>query len=109
MRRPLLGSTLVLAMVMSLGGAGLRPAEAGDWYIGSGFRVGGLHFSLAFDRQPRRHDPYYYRTRQRVRYEGYRCGSYCLKRSGYTYHHSGCPLVLYHFRRHGFVPLGGIR
>lgn len=104
MKRPLLGSILVLALAMSLGAAGARPAAAGEWYVGSGFRVGDIYFSLAFDHRHRHHDPYYYRTRHHVRHDGYRCGEYCLKRSGYTYHHAACPLVLHHFRSYGFYP-----
>ena len=104
MKRPILSTTFAAALVMFVGGGSLQPAAAGDWYIGGGFRVGGVHFSLAFDRHHRHHDPYYYRTRHHVSYEGYRCGSYCLKSSGYVYHHASCPLVRHHFRRHYFHP-----
>lgn len=103
MRRPITSTTFVLALLTLVGGAS-QPAEAGGWYIGGGFRVGGLHFSLAFDRDHRHRDPYYYRTQHRVNYEGYACGSYCLKKSGYSYHHASCPLVLHHFRVHRYNP-----
>lgn len=103
MRRPILSTTFVLALLIFLGGS-QQPAEAGDWHIGGAFRVGGVHFSLAYDRSHRHHDSYYYRTRHRVGHEGYRCGSYCLKKSGHYYHHASCPLVRHHFRLHAFHP-----
>lgn len=105
MMKSLPGAALTLTLVLGFGGAAFEPAHAGDWHIGGGFRVGGAHFSLAFDRGYRHHRPhYYYRTKHSIRYDGYRCGSYCLKRSSYTYHHAGCPLVLHHFRRNHFHP-----
>lgn len=104
MKRPILKTTLILAPLLLLGGGALQPAQAGDWYIGGGFRVGDFLFSLAYDRGHRHSDPYYYRTRDRISYRGYSCGSYCLKKSGYAYHHAGCPVVRHHFRLHGFHP-----
>ncbi len=104
MKRSLLGTALLLGLAMSLGPGAPTPAAAGDWYIGGGFRVGGLEFSLAFDHARDHLGPYYYRTRHSPSHAGYGCGSYCLKRSGYIYHHSGCPLVLHHFRVHRFHP-----
>ncbi len=104
MKRPILGSALVLALLMSLGPAA-QPAEAGRWYLGAGFKVGGVHFSLAFDRHARYHRPtHYYRTSHRLRYDGYRCGSACFKKSRDYYHHSSCGLVSHHFRRHHYDP-----
>ncbi len=105
MNSPPLGSALIAALLLTLAGGAGEPAEAGDWFIGGAFRVGGLQFSLAYDRHGRHsHRDYYYRTRDRVHYDGYRCGSYCFKRSGYGYHHARCPVVLHHFRLHHFHP-----
>jgi hypothetical protein len=103
-------AALVIALALALGSADFSPAEAGDWYVGGSFRVGGAHFSLAYDRAHRYdRSPYarphhYYRTKHRLRYDGYRCGSHCFKRSRYSYHHATCPLVLHHFRRNRFHP-----
>ena len=104
MKRPIIVSTLVLALLVSLGPGFVEPAEAGSWRIGSSFRVGGVHFNLAFGSHHHRHyrAPYYYRTSHRLRYDGYRCGSACFKRSGHYYHHPSCGLVAHHFRRHDY-------
>lgn len=105
MKRPLLGSALILVLLLSLGEGAFQPAVASGWSIGGGFRVGGLHFSLAYaDGHRGRHGGHYYRTRGHVRYDGYRCGRSCFKRAAYNYHHSACPLVLHHFRRHDYHP-----
>ena len=106
MTTPRIVLILVLALLGSLASGTVRPAAAGDWYIGAGFQVGGVHFSVAFDRHHGYRGPshHYYRTRGHVRHDGYRCGSACFKRSGYAYHYQACPLVLQHFRWHGFHP-----
>ena len=106
MKKSLLGAALIFAAALVLGGGAVQPAEAGDWYVSGGFRVGGAHFALAFDQGHRHHyrPHHYYRTKHRLRYDGYRCGSHFFKRSRYSYHHASCPLVLHHFRSHRFHP-----
>ena len=101
----LIGSALAFTLLLGLGQGLTTPAEAGDWYVAGGFRVGGVAFSVAYDRHRHHHRPYYYyRTGHQVRYDNYRCGSYCFKRKRSYHHHPTCPLVLHHFRRNHFHP-----
>lgn len=104
-RSAVIAIALVATPLLALADGFTNPAEAGGWFVGGAFRVGGVHFSLAFDDGRRHHRPYYYyRTAHPVRHRGYGCGDYCFKQSRYVYHHPGCPLVLQHFRVNRFHP-----
>lgn len=100
---------LLAAAALALSLALPRAAEAGRWGFSAhgGFDVGGLGFSVGFHLG--HHDPYFrgvpfYRVEGPIAYRGYRCGSACYLDRGSHYHHNACPLVLHHFRRHGYRP-----
>lgn len=89
------------------------PVEAAhgssSWRVSADFRVGGIHFSLGY-MEPSRYGGYfyaprhYYRVRKPIHYSGYRCGSACYTRDKHFFHHPTCPVVNFHFQRHGFWP-----
>lgn len=83
------------------------PARAAhsDWYVGGGFRIGPVHFSIVLGGPGQRHQGhYYYRSNHRVHYRGYQCTDRCFKQRGYYYHDPYCPVVLQHFDRHRANP-----
>lgn len=105
--------TLAFAPLLAVAGALLfalgspAPAEAAriGFSVHGGFHVGGVHFSVGLHSPGRFYRPgYFYRTYAPVAYRGYSCGSACYRHAGAFYHHSACPLVRHHFRRHGYVP-----
>lgn len=95
---------LPAALVMILAGAAGAEAAHRGWSFGGGFRVGGVHFRVGYaDHGPHYGAPYFY-TGGRFHYSGYRCGSYCFRGGGGSYHYASCPLVGHHFGRHGHDP-----
>ena len=102
MRRTL--STMALLGILGFASA---PARAHDGWlgVGTGFRVGNVHLSLAFG-QPAFSYPraLYYRTVEPFAAHGLRCNSYCYHQGAVYYHHDSCPLVRSHFARLGIDP-----
>ncbi len=81
------------------------PASADGFSIGAIFRIGGVHFNLAFGDFGYGHPRgYYYRTLDPISYGGYRCSDSCFNSGGYHYHHESCPLVQRHLSAYGIDP-----
>lgn len=93
MRRPIAMAAL-LALGLTLALAPAAAADHDDPVFAAGIRVGDFHLSIGFvpERSSR---AYYYRTRDRIHYDGYRCTDRCYRRAGYQYHHERCPVVLH--------------
>jgi len=82
-----------VAMLVTLPGVvGEAAADHGDLRFGAGVRIGDLHLSIGYS--PRVRD-YYYRTRDRIHYDHYRCTDRCYRRGGDWYHHERCPVLLH--------------
>lgn len=84
-----LAITGIVALLSTLPGF-VAPAAASDVSFGAGIRIGGFHLSIGLDHDRHR---YVYRTRDRIRYDHYRCTDRCSHRGGYTYHDERCPVV----------------
>jgi len=89
---------VVAVLVATPGVVGEAAADHDDLRFGAGVRIGDFHLSIGHS--PRVHD-YYYRTRDRVHYDHYRCTDRCYLRGRDWYHHEACPTVLHllHVRR----------
>ena len=99
---------IILAAIfaaIAVGGLAAPAAAHSGWSFGAAFNVGGFEFVVARDHGGLHVAPrFFYRVRQPLRYQGYRCHGGCEYRAGYYYHHADCPLVQYHFRRHRYRP-----
>lgn len=73
---------------------GYYGGDAG-WVFSAGIRLGGFHLSIGY--QPVRYGAptYYYRTREAIHYDGYRCSDRCYRRGDVSYHSERCPVVLH--------------
>ncbi|HEV7668154.1 MAG TPA: hypothetical protein VGS22_06490 [Thermoanaerobaculia bacterium] len=81
-------------------------AHADRLSLGAIFRIGGVHFNLAFGDFGYGHPRgYYYRTADPISYGNYRCNSYCFTSGGYHYHSDSCPLVRHHLAYFEIDPL----
>lgn len=101
MRRTLaiLPAALLLAVTPGL----VPEAQAGDWFFGGGFSIGGHHFRIGY--RPHHYGgDYFYRVSTPVRYSGYSCGPACYREGSHYYHHASCPVVAHHFHHHGYHP-----
>jgi hypothetical protein len=90
--------TLIAVFAIALVAAsapGLVPQAAAahddDFEFAAGIRLGPFHASIGL--AP--HGHYYYRTRDRVHYDDYRCTDRCYRRGSSTYHHERCPAMLH--------------
>lgn len=82
-------------------------AQADGFALGALFRVGAVHFNLAFGDFGHGHPRgYYYRTANPISYRNVRCNDYCFNSGGHHYHHESCPLVRSHLAYFDIDPLG---
>jgi hypothetical protein len=92
-----------LAVVMLAAPAFVPTASADpNWFVGAGFRIGPIAFSLVLGSPHRGPEAYYWRTSQRFAYRGARCSDACFLDHGVYYHASTCPLVHRHLDRYGY-------
>ena len=91
-----------LAGCLAWGSAAPASADGVSFSLGAGFTVGRASFHVAYASPGYGYAPYYYRTSVPLRYEGYRCSSYCRRGGSHWYHAPNCPLVGHHFSLHGY-------
>lgn len=72
-----------------------RHRGGSDLVFAAGIKLGGFHLSIGY--QPTRYgqQTYYYRTRDRIHYDDYRCTDRCYRRGPSYYHHERCPVILH--------------
>jgi len=95
----LAATLLCVALLLTLA----PPASAdhgNDWYVGAGFRIGGIFFNIVLGGRGYDRPHYYYRTRDRLDYPGYRCTSACFRQDRYSYHAPNCPVAGHHLDRY---------
>lgn len=82
----------VALLVTVPGVVGEAAADHDEIRFGAGVRIADFHLSIGYN--PRVRD-YYYRTRDRIGYDHYRCTDRCHRRGREWYHHEACPVVLH--------------
>jgi hypothetical protein len=94
-----MGAAMSLLIVMP----GFAPAADADhgWVVGSGFRIGGIYFSIGYFEGRHSRPVYYYRSRHHLNLPRDHYHGDCYVDDGYYYHHESCSLAVGYFGRHG--------
>ena len=100
MRKILIAAIAATILLMSPGLVPPAHADHPQWFVGTTFSIGRVHFNVVARNPSYGPAGYYFRVAQPFRYPGHRCTSRCFKGARHSYHDPHCPALLHHFGRH---------
>ena len=100
MRKILIAAAAATVLLLSPGLVPPAHADHPQWFVGTTFSIGRVHFNVVARNPSYGPAGYYFRVAQPFRYPGQRCTSHCFKGARHSYHDPHCPARLHHFGRH---------